>query len=445
MAVKRLNDRQVRAAKPRLRKESPAHDRDFVEYALSDGGGLYLLVKPTGAKSWSFLYRSPVTRRNARLGLGTYPQVSLAAARERVESLWELVARGHDPRDVEKAEKAAHAAARAKGQDTFGKLAKEWHGETKAARNWSGGHAYRQWALLKNWALPELERMPISDLDERQVAVVLRKVSATGKVDTAFRVRGVIRDVFDYARDIGVPDVPSLREARNLGRLPPQQVSSYPAITDPARLGGLLRAMRGYDGRGVVVHAALNLLPLLAQRPGQVIKMNWSQVDLDAAEWAVPAAIMKMQGGDKLRRPDFIVPLPRQAVQILRELHKWTGQRQYVFASHKKDRHISENTLGAGLRALGYDTKEEVTPHGFRSTFLTVTQEKFGSSVAAAADRHLGHVPTIPEAASSLAEVYNRAMLLDERRALVQRWADYLDELRDGPGAKNVVQLTRVA
>src|SRR5690606_37968297 len=134
MAVKKLNDKQVRAAKPRLRKNNPASATDFVEYALSDGGGLYLLVKPTGSKGWSFLYRSPVTGKNTRFGIGPYPQVSLAAARARVEQLWELVARGQDPRDVQNAERAAQAAARAREQDTFGRLAKEWYEETAVAR-----------------------------------------------------------------------------------------------------------------------------------------------------------------------------------------------------------------------------------------------------------------------------------------------------------------------
>nr|WP_276539584.1 integrase arm-type DNA-binding domain-containing protein [Alcaligenes faecalis] len=445
MAVKKLNDRQIRAAKPRLRAVNPRDNADFVEYALSDGGGLYLIVKPTGAKSWSYLYRSPKTGKNARLGLGLYPQVSLGAARERVESLWELVARGHDPRDVERAEKAAQEAARTREQDTFGRLAKRWHSETAVARRWVKGHKTRQWGLLENWALPELRDIPIADITERQVASLLRAVQLAGKRETALRVRGVIRDVFEYARDLGVPDVPDfVRTARNLGRLHQPTVENFPAITDPARLGELLRAMRGYEGRGVVVRAALNLLPLLAQRPGQVAKMEWSQLDFDNRLWAVPAEIMKMRAGDKSRRPDFLVPLPTQAVEILRDLYRWTGQNQYVFASHRAGRHISDNTLGAALRALGYDTQRDVTPHGFRTTFLTLAQEKFGSEVAAAADRHLGHLPKIEGAASSLGEVYNRAMLLDERRVLIQRWADYLDQLRDAPLA-DVLPISRAA
>ena len=455
MAINKLNDRRVAAAKPKIGADGKA----VSEYGLSDGRGLYLLVRAGGSKLWSFLYQSPASGKKKRMGLGPYPQVSLAAAREQVDELWESLARGLDPQEVRAAAREEARAQQAAGAATFGKLATQWFTETSTTRKWAKSTKEKQRSRLNAWLMPALKDKPISEITEQEAATLLRSIQAAGRVDTALRVREILRDIFEFAIDLAVPDVPRfMRESKNLGRLTAPERVSYAAITDPVRLGELLRAMRGYVGRGPVVSAALNLLPLLAQRPGAHIAMRWDQLDLDGAEpaWRVPAAQMKMKSTLKARVPDFVVPLPRQAVEILRSLRQFTGDREHVFASHRASgRHISEATLGAALRAMGYCTKRDITPHGFRACFLTLVQERFGSEHAVAADRHLAHMPKITKddslaSASDLGAAYNRAMLLDQRRRLVQRYADYLDELAAGPapivsGDEKVIQLRTAA
>lgn len=455
MAINKLNDRRVAAAKPKIGADGKA----VSEYGLSDGRGLYLLVRASGSKLWSFLYQSPASGKKKRMGLGPYPQVSLAAAREQVDGLWEVLSRGRDPMDVRAAAREEARAQQAASEATFEKLATQWLTETSQARRWAESTKEKQESRLSKWLMPSLRDRPISTITELEAATLLRGIQAAGRVDTALRVREILRDVFEFSIDLAVPDVPRfMRESKNLGRLVQPERVSYAAITDPTRLGELLRAMRGYVGRGPVVSAALNLLPLLAQRPGQHIAMRWDQLNLDGAEpsWSVPAEQMKMKAALKARLPDFIVPLPQQAVAILRNLRQFTGDREFVFASHRASgKHISEATLGAALRALGYDTRADITPHGFRAVFLTLTQEQFGSGVAVAADRHLAHTPKVTKvdelaSASDLGAAYNRAMLTSERRTLVQRWADYLDELAAGPASaassdENVIQLRTAA
>lgn len=214
----------------------------------------------------------------------------------------------------------------------------------------------------------------------------------------------------------------------------------YPAIIKPEQFSTLLCDLDRYEGRGPVVGACLRLLPLLAQRPQQVVEMEWSELDLEAGDWIVPSRKRKMPNQTAKRRgPDFIVPLPRQAVAILEELKELTGGRDYVFIGRARRDHITLQTLRAALRSMGYQTggdepgQRAQSLHGFRASFLSLAQEVFGEEKAAIADRHLAHTPKIKEAASQMQGVYNRAMLTDERRDLVQRWADWCDQIKSKP------------
>ena len=451
-AIHKLTALAVAAAKPKLRK-NPTHQHDFVESALNDGGYLYLLVRPDGGKSWSLLYRSPSNGKSVRMGLGSYPIVSLAAARVKAADLREVIARGDDPREARAAAQNARAIAAAREMHTLRAVAQLWRDESKKDRKWSAGHDQRQWGLVKNWILPHIGNDYIGDITPAALAAVIRRPQDQKRREVGHRVRGVLQDIYDYACGSGITQGNPVRQNGNLGRLSASETDHRPAITKPERLGPLLRAMRGYEGRGQIVHAALNLYPLLAQRMTQFVHARWDQFDLDDGMWFVPVRSMKGKAADKAAdRPPFPVPLPRQAVEILRELQKFTGcdPSGFVFPSvTKAGRPMSVASIGAALRALGYDTKKEITPHGWRAALLTITQDEL-ELPAEWADRHLGHRPKVEGAASDLGTAYNRSLLEQQRKKLMQAYADYLDEVAEtaGPGAPraipqamNVVQL----
>lgn len=442
-----LSDSEVRAALP-----INMHGVTVSERAMADGGGLYLLVRSRDdviSRVWSFLYRNPETDKPARLGLGRYPDISLATARDLAAGLRQIVASGQDPKRQREEAKEARDLARQAEAVTFGMLAGEWLAD--CLPRWGEGHAQRQQGILSNYLLPALGKKPISAITERDMAQALARIAKRVSHDWAARARIVARHVFAYGVSHG-----HMRKGddfmrdldTNLGGLHREEQTPRAALLTPADLGDYLRRVQAYRGRaGISVPAALQLLPLLAQRPGQLVQMRWSQLDLDGGMWAVPGEIRKMKSrAKKARALPFKVPLPRQAVEILRDLERFADkiQNPYVLRGQRTGRSISSNTLSTALRALGYNTQDDVSAHGFRATFLTLVQEQFGSGHARAADRHLGHEPEkLEDAASRLGAAYDRAMLTDERAVLVQRWADWLDELRDGPTGvgSNVIAL----
>ena len=383
-----LTDKTLKALRPRA-----------ALYRLADGNGLCI---PTGARLWRFRYRH---NGNARmLSLGAWPAVTLADARQRRDEARKLVAQGIDPSAARKATKDADAL-------TFEAIAREW----LERRDLAPATAKKHHWLLERHVLPVLGAKPISSITAADVLGMLQGLEARGLLETAGRARSQVSVVFRHAvatlRAPGDPTV-ALR-----GAIKTPKVTHHAAITEPLKLGDLLRALHAYRG-GFVVASALKLAPLLFVRPGELRDAEWSEIDLDAATWCIPAHKMKM-------RASHIVPLSSQAVAILRELQALTGRGQYVFPSPRTSRRpMSENAVTAALRALGYDG-DTMTAHGFRSTASTLLHEQgYPSDVI---ERQLAH-----KEGNAVKDAYDRAQHLPERIAMMQAWSDYLDALRKG-------------
>ncbi len=402
-----LTDRAIRALKPQAKP-----------FKRFDERGLYLLVNPNGARYWRLKYRYNGQER--LLSLGVYPDVSLKIARERREEARRSVADGIDP----SAERAAQKLARA---DSFEALAREWY--AKEQPNWVPSHGERIIRRLERDVFPYLGNRPISDLSAPLVLGVARRIVDRGAIETAQRTLQTIGQVMRFAVATGRAERDPTVSLR--GALPVHESSHLAAVTDPKQLGELLRAIDGYRGTAVV-RAALGLAPYVFVRPRELRHAEWQEIDFDAADgaiWAIPGE--KMKGG----RP-HIVPLPWQAEEILRDLEPVTGDSSYIFPSARSSqRPMSENAVLAALRRMGFE-KGSVTGHGFRATARTLLDEvlHFPPHLI---EHQLAHTVRDP-----LGRAYNRTTHLDERRVMMQRWADYLDSLRAGA---TVLPLRRAA
>ena len=391
-----LTDAAVRNAKPQAKA-----------YKLSDGGGLYLEVLPTGGKSWRMKYRTD--GREKRIVFGLWPDVTLKQARQRRDEARSLVAGGIDPGASIKQEKAE---ARANAV-TFEKVAREWL--AKISPTWADSHAEKMTSRFEKELFPWLGALPIKDIKAAELLAVIHRIEARGAKDTARRMLQSSGQVFRYAVACGLAERDISADLR--GVLSPRHVKHRASVTDPKDVTRLLRFIDGYTG-SFVVRCALRLAPLVFVRPGELRHAEWSEIDLDKAEWRIPAEKMKM-------REQHIVPLSRQAVAILRELHPLTGAGKYVFPSVRTSaRPMSENTVNAALRRLGY-AKDEMTGHGFRSMASTLLNEMGWNRDAI--ERQLAHGERNAVRAS-----YNFAEYLPERRRMMQAWADYLDKLKAG-------------
>jgi len=374
---------------------------------LFDSGGLYLEVAPAGGKWWRLKYRHG--GKEKRISLGVYPDVSLKDARERRDAARKLLANGIDPsktRQEEKAEIAADAM-------TFEKVAREWFSKFK--ENWTPGHADRTMRRFEMDVFPWIGARPIRDILAPELLTTIRRIESRGAIETAHRTMQNCGQVFRYAVASGHADRDISGDLR--GALPPSKEKHHASVTDPKDVASLLRTIETYQGSFVTM-SALRLAPMLFVRPGELRHAEWSEIDLDKAEWRIPAAKMKM-------REQHIVPLSRQAVAILRELHPLTGAGRYVFPSVRTSaRPMSENTVNAALRRLGY-TKDEMTGHGFRSMASTLLNEMGWNRDAI--ERQLAHAER-----NSIRAAYNFAEFLPERRRMMQAWADHLDALKAG-------------
>lgn len=376
---------------------------------LRDGGGLYLLLRPDGAKWWRWDYRRPVTGKRNTLSLGTYPDVSLATARERHAAARRLLADGVDPGEQRKAQKVA---TRERSENTFEAVAAELI--AVRAKKMAATSLDRQNRLLSKDLGPYIGRIPVDGVTARDLLDAIRKIEARGANETAHRARMLASQVFRYAIATG-------RAVRNpaedlRGALVPVEVEHFASVTDPAHVGGLLRSIHGYQGTPVVA-AALRLAPLVFVRPGELRHAQWSDIDLDAAEWRFIAT--------KTGQP-HIVPLSSQAVAVFRDLQPLTGRLTYVFPSMRgKGRPMSENTVNGALRRLGYDS-DTMTGHGFRAMARTVLDEVLGFRPDYI-EHQLAHAVRDPNG-----RAYNRTAHLVERAKMMQAWADYLDTLRAG-------------
>ncbi|WP_458763208.1 tyrosine-type recombinase/integrase [Cupriavidus basilensis] len=400
-----LTDTAIKNAKP---GEKPVK--------LYDADGLLLWVAPSGGKWWRLKYR--LGGKEKMLSLGTYPEVGLREARERRDEARRRLADGIDPSAHRKAAKSTKALREA---NSFELVAREWY--AKYASTWSASHGVRILRRLEANAFPWIGGKPTADLKPADVLDVLRRVERRGTLETAHRLRDNIGQAMRYAVATGRAERDITADLR--GALPPVQKRHFAAITEPAKVGELLRAIDGYTGTFPVA-CALKLAPLLFQRPGELRLAEWPEFDLDSATWEIPAGRMKRTKQGKAEGAAHIVPLPSQAVAILRELHALTGTGRYVLPGVRSpSRPMSDNTINAGLRRMGYDN-ETMTGHGFRAMARTILDEVLAFPPAII-EAQLAHAVKDP-----LGRAYNRTAHLPQRREMMQRWADYLEGIKRG-------------
>lgn len=392
-----LTDTKIRNSKP---SEKPVK--------LFDGGGLFLLVTPQSSKLWRMKYR--VQGKEKLLALGSYPEISLLDARGRRDDARRLLAHGIDPGSLRKAQKQAATEE----TETFEVIAREWH--EKFQSTWTPGHAVTIMSRLQRDLFPWIGKRPIKEIKAPELLAALRRVESRGALESAHRIRTIAGQVFRYAVATGRSERDPSSDLK--GALPQPGKKHLAAITDPEEAAQLLRAIDSYQG-SFVVKCAMKLAPLFFVRPGELRHAEWEEFDFDEALWKIPAEKMK------IRQP-HLVPLSAQALEILRELKQLTGVSKYVFPSARNmARPMSNNAILAALRRMGYE-KDSMTAHGFRAMARTILDEvlQFRPDFI---EHQLAHAVRDPNG-----RAYNRTAHLEERRKMMQKWADYLDRLKEG-------------
>ncbi|OOZ75433.1 integrase [Solemya velum gill symbiont] len=389
-----LSATAVKQAKPREKT-----------YKLFDERGLYLQITPKGGKRWRLKYR--FDGKEKLLSLGLYPDVSLKEAQDKRDEARKQVSAGVDPSEARKAEKIALA-----GADSFEAVAREWH--AKFSANWSEGHIEKIIRRFEKDVFPWLGKKSVGQVTAPELLSCLRRIEARGALETAHRAKQNCGQVFRYAIATGRADRDPSQDLN--GALPPVKAKHHASITEPKRIGELLRAIDGYKGAYTTL-CALKLAPLLFVRPGELRRAEWVHIDVANKEWRIPAEKMKM------KTAPHIIPLCTQAIEIINDLRPLTGNGKYLFPSIRtRNRPMSENTVLAALRRLGYESGE-MTGHGFRSMASTILNEQGWNRDAI--ERQLAHMER-----DSVRAAYNYAEHLPERRDMMQAWADYLDKLR---------------
>lgn len=399
-----LTDTQIRRAKPREK----AH-------RLYDGRGLYLEVSPSGGRLWRLKYR--IGGKEKRLSLGAYPDVTLKDARDRCDAARKEISAGIDPSAARKARNSAEA-------DTFEAVAREWL--SNHTPNWAETHGEKIRRRLEADLFPWLGKQSIAEMRAPQLLQTLRRIESRGAIETAHRALQNCGQIFRFAVATGRAERDVAADLK--GALAPVQERHHASITEPKAIGALLRAIDGYEG-SFVTRCALRLAPLVFVRPGELRQAEWTEFDLDKAEWRIPAARMKA-------REMHIVPLAPQAIAILSELQPLTGQFRFVFPGvRSRSRPMSENTVNAALRRLGYQN-DQMTGHGFRSMASTLLNEQGWHRDAI--ERQLAHAER-----NNVRAAYNFAEHLPERRKMMKAWANYLDGLRRGANVVPIRQARR--
>lgn len=408
MAWNLNKDAVYRAAKPK--------DKD---YSISDGGGLSMKVKTGGTKRWLFFYRLPDGKKN-NLGFGEYPATTLENARRQAEGARQQIAEGIDPGEIRRQEKAAKQLTRQNQDrqkeglpilDSFADVTQQWL--ASIAHLTSATTHTKKTSRVERLAFPLMGDKPIKEIKSADVLEVLKPMIEKQQLETAHRLHAEISAIFAYAIVHNFTDYDPAQPVAK--QIPAQKPKHRAAIIDPKQVGQLLRDMYAYQGT-FVVQMALRLSPLLFQRPGEIRQMLWDDIDLAVKEWR-----------PYISKTDFhhIVPLSKQAVEILEAIQPLTGGGQYVFPSSRGDgRPMSDGTIITALKALGYDSTIQ-TAHGFRTIASTLLNEQGWSPDAI--ERQLAHAPR-----DQVRAAYNRAQYLDERRRMMQAWADYLDALKKG-------------
>lgn len=383
---------------------------------ITDAQGLYLEASPAGSKRW--FWKTYADGKEGRLALGSYPAVSLTAARKARDAAKLQKAAGVDPVEDRRRDRLK---GRREGGETFRAVALEWH--AKQLENWSPEHANRTLRQLERDLFPWLGERDMASIEPMELLAVLQKVEERGALETADRGLMLARQVYEY----WLPTAD--REQRNITeglkkRLTPYRGKHFAAILEPDRFGELLRAMYAYKG-GPIVRTALLLAPILFQRPGNLRMMEWAEVDLDRALWTIPSAKMKRGVQEKANGEPHIVPMPSQAVALLRELHALTGAGRYVFPGQRDhDRPLSDNSVRSALYGLNFG--KEQSWHGFRASARTMLVDQLDLDPLAI-EANLAHAVRDANGRS-----YNRTQYLAKRFEQIQQWADYLDKLRQG-------------
>jgi integrase len=389
---------------------------DVKRRRLTDSAGLYLEISPAGAKRWFWKFYPD--GKESRLALGSYPEVTLKAARLARDAARKAGGEGINPVQQRKAEKLATSASSA---TTFEAVAREFH--QSKLEGWSESHQTKWLRLLVKDVFPWLGTLPLTTITAPLLLDTLRRIERRGAVSTAHDAREYCGQVFRYGIATGRCERNPATDLH--GALKPLVEKHMAAVLEPLQAGALLRACAGYAGHPVT-RVALVLSALVFQRPGNLRAMEWAEIDAEGAMWAIPAEKMKRSVHGKVNGRPHMVPLSRQALALLAELRPLTGAGRYVFPSIRTgDKPMSENTIRAALRGMGY-TNEDMTPHGFRAMARTLMVERLNMNPEVL-EAQLAHGKSGP-----LGMAYDRAEFMEQRRHMMQAWADYLDTLRDG-------------
>ncbi len=394
-----LSDTTIRNAKPAEKA-----------YKLYDSGGLFIQVTPSGGKWWRLKYR--FDGKEKLLSLGTYPEVSLASARDKRDSARALLA-NDPPIDPSEKRKTAKTENKLNAANSFELVAREWWQSYMKGK--AESHKQKVIKRFENYLFPWIGNKPISTITAPQVLEVIKRIEKLNKLETAHRTLQAAGQVFRYAVQHGF----TLRDvtADLKGALPPTSVKHMAAFTDPKQIAELLRAIDGFKGT-LTVQCALRLSPLVFVRPSELRQARWRDIDLDAGEWRYLVS---------KTNTDHLVPLSTQAIEILRTIHPLSGHGEFVFqGGHSPLRPMSEAAINAALKRMGYDTQNEITGHGFRAMARTILHERLNI------DPHIIEHQLAHKVPDALGAAYNRTKFIEQRKAMMQLWADYLDELKAG-------------
>lgn len=394
-----LNDLTIRKAKPKEKA-----------YKLFDGGGLYVEIKPSGSKLWRLKFQ--YAGSESRTSFGPYPVVSISQARKMRDDAKAGLLAGKSPVAVKKTRKAEELALT---EHTFKAVFERWYKSQKA--EWAEKYATKLHAMMEKNVIPWLGKRPIINIEPPDVLKIIRRIEANGYNDTAHRALQRTGQVMKFAVSEGILQRDPTSDIK--GALASSTTKHMPSVTDPEAVAKVIRKFSDFKGT-TTVRCALNLAPLVFTRPGELRQAKWADIDLTEGVWSIPAGAMKM-------REPHVVPLSRQAIAILKEMHPLTGHLEYVFPGARNPKQaMSDAAVNAALRRLGIDTKTELTGHGFRAMARTILHERLGYDPDWI-EAQLAH-----KTPGSLGEAYNRTRFISQRKPMMQDWADYLDKLKAG-------------
>ena len=375
-------------------------------YKLADEKGLYLFIQSSGSKLWRFDYRFGGKRKT--LALGSFPDVSLSDARDRRDAARKLLANDTDPSETKKAAKASKVGLQLNSLEV---VAREW--TSSYFTNKSASHQQRTLRRLELYIFPWLGSKQVSEITAPQILEAVKRIENLNKLETAHRTLQAVSQVFRHAVQTGRAMRDPCVDLR--GALPAAVVKHMAAFTEPKDAAELLRAIDGFTG-GFTVQTALKLSPFIFARPGELRKMKWADIDLESKEWRL--FITKTKS-------NHLVPLSKQAVQLLEDMYQFSGHGEFVFqGGHDPKKPMSDAAINAALRRMGYDTQKDITGHGFRAMARTILHERLNIDPYIIEHQLAHKVPDV------LGAAYNRTKFVEQRRTMMQTWADYLDEIK---------------